>query len=79
VLTKSLQIRDVILNCGKGFSEWNVIQENIRYYYNPDNAFVELKMREDYIKEEIELLVELIGITFEDFEILYRKARKHKL
>jgi hypothetical protein len=51
----------------------------LRYYSNPKNRFVELKMREDYIELEIELLSERRGISLEEFKYLYKKARKHKL
>jgi hypothetical protein len=51
----------------------------LRYYSNPKNRFVELKVREDYIELEIELLSERRGISLEEFKYLYKKARKHKL
>ena len=78
---KSLQIRKVILNCGRNFKEFYPIGDNLglRFYFTPENEMVELKMRESYIEEEIELLVQQIGISLEEFKILYRKARKHQL
>jgi hypothetical protein len=76
---KSLQIRDVILNCGLGYREFYAYGDKIRYYSSPNNNFVELKMYETYIEDEIELLIEQIGISLEEFNRLYKLAKKHEL
>jgi hypothetical protein len=78
---KSLQIRKVILNCGRNLKEFYPINNNlgIRYYILPDGDVIELKMNENYIEEEINLLVIQIGISIEEFENLYKRARKHQL
>ncbi|MGI0000175.1 MAG: hypothetical protein ACRD6Q_03030 [Nitrososphaeraceae archaeon] len=76
-----MQIRQVILKCGLNFQEFYPISNeyDLRYYSNPENKFVELKMREEYLEEEIELLCPQIGISLEEFKELNRRARKHKL
>ena len=72
-------IRHVIKYLGKGFSEIYTPHSNsIRYFQNKERL-VELKMDEDYLDIEVELLCTQLGIRVEDFEVLYRKARKHKL
>jgi hypothetical protein len=61
------------------FEEFFSFGDKIRYYFNPDNRFVEVVMNYKYIEDEIELLVEQIGISLDEFNRLYRLAKKHQL
>jgi hypothetical protein len=69
-------IRKVILNCGIAYTE-RLTEPNetkLRFYYTADNRIVELKMKEEYVEEEIRLLCPVIGITLERFKELYENA-----
>lgn len=71
-----LRIRNVILNCGISYTE-RLTEPNeikIRFYYTHDDRCVELKMNEEYLDEEIQLLCPIIGITKEQFNELYEKT-----
>jgi len=47
-------------------------------YFQKDEL-VELKMDEEYLPLQIEVLCERIGLTKDEFEDRYKKAKKHKI
>jgi hypothetical protein len=48
-------------------------------YFQKDDVLVELKMDEEYLPLQIEVLCERIGLTKDEFEDRYKKAKKHKI
>ncbi|MGN6346523.1 MAG: hypothetical protein ACTHME_02355 [Candidatus Nitrosocosmicus sp.] len=67
------KIRDVILKCGLDYKELNG-EDIIRYYVHPSGSLVQLDMNENYMEEEINLLVTQIRISLEQFEQLYKQT-----
>ena len=52
-------------------------EHNLSYFRK--DVLVELKMDEEYLPLQIELICERIGLKREEFEERYKLARKHKI
>jgi hypothetical protein len=52
-------------------------EHNILYFQK--DVLVELKMDEEYLPLQIELICERIGLRKEEFEERYKLAKKHKI
>jgi hypothetical protein len=68
-------IRQMILELNDGFSEIIPDDPNIRYFQNTE-VLVELRMDEEYIEDQIELICERLGLSTRDFDRFYRFTKK---
>jgi hypothetical protein len=74
------QIRDMLLK--RGYNEIITYDKEIRYFIKGQH-FIKLKIssrrgHEKIIRDQVELICEYNRIPLEDFDLWYKRAKKHK-